>query len=376
MTAILSLHPQLDIALEHGQGCVLTDARGKTYLDCESGVWSANLGHCHPVIDAALKQQCDRLVHCGFRFGVDIVERAARALLDITGMRSGKCVFLSSGSEAVHLAMRIAQLATRRNRWVVLEPSYLAAYGEGDIACSRRWDVIDREAPEPDRGIAWERAAGFVFEPGSAGGRVHFPEAPLVQTIVSRVRENGGLIVAEEVTTGMGRTGACFGFEHYALEPDIVVVGKGLGNGYPVSAVVLSEQVARAVESLDFHYVQSHQNDPLGCAVALAVIQTLRAESLVERSRDLGRRFRDRLLGLQKDCSVIKDVRGRGMMIAVSFHDALRAADVFEDLLAGGVVAGCNPENNLIRFMPPLVITEQQIDRIVAVLQTALVSRA
>lgn len=352
---------------------MLTDVRGKTYLDCESGVWSVNLGHRHPAIDAALKQQCDRLVHCGFRFGADIVERAARALLDVTGMGSGKCVFLSSGSEAVHLAMRIAQLATKRNRWVVLDPSYLAAYGEGDIACSRRWDVIDREAPEPDRGIAWDQAAGFVFEPGSAGGRVHFPEASLVQTIVSGVRENGGLIVAEEVTTGMGRTGACFGFEHYQLQPDIVAVGKGLGNGYPVSAVVVSDPVAEIIESLGLHYVQSHQNDPLGCAVALAVIQTLRGESLVTRSRDLGRRFRDRLLGLQRDCSAVKDVRGKGMMIAVTFADSVKAGDVFEGLLARGVIAGCNPENNLIRFMPPLVVTEQQIDQVVAALRDVLI---
>ncbi|MFC1652887.1 aspartate aminotransferase family protein [Planctomycetota bacterium] len=372
MNHILPLHPQLNITMEHGLGCALTDITGKTYLDCESGVWCTCLGHNHPAMNDVLKQQCDRLTHIGYRFRAEVIEKAALRLLDITGLTGGRCVFLTSGSETVHVAMRVAQVATKRNRWVVLDPSYLAAYGEGDCTQSQQWFVVDRDAEELDPDIAWDQVAGFVFEPGSSAGRVHFPATALVSRIVHQVREHGGLIIAEEVTTGMGRTGAWFGYNHYNIQPDIVAVGKGIGNGYPVSAVGVSPQVAQAVKKTGLHYVQSHQNDPLGCAVALAVLQTLQDENLIVRSQDLGRRLRDQLLALQKETSIIKDVRGRGLMVAVEFQPTTMAGEVFENLLTRGIIVGCNPDYNLIRFMPPLVISEQQIKQIIEELQNTL----
>ncbi len=115
--------------------------------------------------------------------------------------------------------------------------------------------------------MPFEDIAGLIFEPGSASGLVKFPPHGLVQTLVGIIRQRGGLLVVDEVTTGLGRTGAWYGFEHYALQPDIVALGKALGNGYPVSAVAMTHDLADRLEQDGFHYVQSHQNDPLGCAI-------------------------------------------------------------------------------------------------------------
>lgn len=372
MSNILQLHPMLDITMEHGEGCVLTDTNGKTYLDCESGVWSLSLGHNHPAVNRVLTQQSKQLTHIGYRFGADVIKHAANALLDITSLAGGKCVFLTSGSEAVHLAMRLAQVATKRNRWVVLDPSYLAAYGEGDVTQSQRWFVVDRDADDLDPNIAWDQVAGFVFEPGSAAGRVVFPPTELINRIVHRVHEHGGLVIAEEVTTGMGRTGAWFGYNHYTIQPDLVAVGKGLGNGYPVSAVAASSSVCQAIESTGLHYVQSHQNDPLGCAIALVVIQTLGEEERIFHSQNLGRQLRDRLLSLQKKHASIKDVRGKGLMCAVEFHKAISAGTVFEQLIERGLIVGCNPDFNLIRLMPPLVLQPKDLESIICKLKEVL----
>lgn len=354
---------------------MLTDNTGKTYLDCESGVWSTCLGYNHPDINRVLTRQCAQLMHMSYRFGCEVVNRTAQDLLEVTGLKGGKCVFLTSGSEAVHLAMRLAQAATRRNRWLVLEPSYLAAYGEGDSRHSQNWIVVERDAIDLDDTIPWNEIAGFVFEPGSAAGRVVFPETSLVAKIVQRIHDHGGVVIAEEVTTGMGRTGEWFACNHYNLQPDIVAVGKGLGSGYPVSAVAVNTTLSQAIENTGLHYVQSHQNDPLGCAVASEVIRVLKQDNLIAQGKSQGRLLRDQLLMLKSKYPLIKDVRGKGLMCAVEFHTRIQAGDIFESMLEHGILVGCNPENNLIRFMPPLVIGTEEIERIVSHLGEVIVER-
>jgi acetylornithine aminotransferase len=183
------------------------------------------------------------------------------------------------------------------------------------------------------------------------------------------------LVVVDEVTTGMGRTGAWYGFEHYGLRPDVVALGKGLGNGYPVSAVAMTGDVALTLEESGFHYAQSHQNDPLGCAVTREVIRVLREEGLVERSERVGRRFLGELERLAERHDAIAEVRGRGLMIAmelVSDGEGLAALPVYHALLERGFIVGCKPAANLLRFYPPLIIGEEEIAGLVAALDSVL----
>lgn len=362
-------------------GCTLYDAAGKWYIDLEAGVWCTALGHSHPRINRAITTQLEQISHIGYRTTNDLVEEAATAVLDTLALSDGKCVFLSSGSEAVEFGVQLARRIMGQPLLLTLSDSYLAAYGSAGRKSAEEWICFDwsdcaacRQEGECDphcdrlREIPFERVGGLVFEPGSAGGVVRFPPKQLVQTLVKAVRQHGGLVVVDEVTTGLGRTGAWYGFEHYGLRPDIVALGKGLGNGYPVSAVAMVPAIADRLEEGRFRYAQSHQNDPLGCAVAKEVVTVIREEGLVKRSDEVGTHFLHELQTLGTRHDVVKEVRGRGLMIAMEFgadDERFSLASVFHDLLDTGFLVGYKPAVNLLRFYPPLTIGVKDIGKLV-----------
>ena len=363
MDHILRCHPILKEDFVSAQGSFLQDREGRTYLDGESGVWCVPLGHGHPRIQKILNNQYGTLAHMGFRYGCDIIEQAALDLLKVLGFPDGKVVFLTSGSEAVELGLKFAQIVTSRCKWMGLEPSYLSAYGQGQDMGTSRWHMIERSARPVNLPQDPSSYAALVLEPGSAGGSVCFPATELIEPLARDLQCAEALVVVDEVTTGMGRTGQWFAFQHYDLQPDIVAVGKGLGNGYPISAVAVRQHVADHIEAAGLHYVQSHQNDPLGCAVACEVIATLREEGLIQRSAQMGERLQSMLS--QRSYPGIREVRGKGLMIAVELTEELQAGNIFNRMLERGILVGCNPSYNCIRFMPPLNTPESALETFV-----------
>jgi len=382
------------------QGCYLYDAQGKRYLDLEAGVWCAALGHNHPCINRVIREQLDRVAHLAYRYSAEIVEQAAEAVLSTLPFPEGKCVFLSSGSEAVEFGVQVARRLSDRPLLLTLADAYLAAYGSAGRAnvlsggtTIREWYAVDwtecaacphTEQCDPEcihlAAIPWSQIGGFVFEPGSSGGLVRFPPRSLVTTLAHWVQAQGGLVVVDEVTTGLGRTGAWYGYQHYDLQPDVVALGKGLGNGYPVSAVAMRGEVAErlmASAATGFHYAQSHQNDPLSCAVAQAVIAVLREEGLVERSAATGAYFLSALQDLSERHSQIVEVRGCGLMIGVEFAEAGSPSvmALYRALLEQGCLAGCKPAADLLRFYPPLILETDQVDRSVVCLEAVLTEK-
>jgi acetylornithine aminotransferase len=362
------------------RGCCLYDVHGRRYVDFEAGVWCTALGHGNKRINQALQTQLAQIAHIAYRYTTAVVEEAAAEVLDTVGLSDGKCVFLSSGSEAVEFGVQIARRLTGQPLLLTLSDSYLAAYGSAGTKSLDEWFCFDWRActtcPHSEQcaptcshlgEIPFERVGGLVFEPGSTGGLVRFPPTQLVQVLADRVRQARGLIVVDEVTTGLGRTGTWYGFEHYDLQPDIIALGKGLGNGYPVSAAALTSAVSRRLGDSSFHYAQSHQNDPLGCAVAREVIAVLREDALVQRSARVGTYFLQELQRLVEHHDVVKDVRGRGLMIALEFKDDDRvslATLTYRRLLEHGFLVGCKPAFNILRFYPPLTIGTDDIARL------------
>lgn len=360
-----------------GQGCYLYDAHDKKYVDFEAGVWCTALGHSHRRVNQAIQTQIEQIIHLSYRYTNALVEEAAAKVLDTVPLSDGKCVFLSSGSEAVEFGVQIARRITGQPLLLTLTDSYLAAFGSAGRKSPKEWFCFDwsgcvacphLEECDPRcsrlQEIPFESIGGLVFEPGNSSGLVKLPPRQLVRTLADTVKRQHGMIVIDEVTTGLGRTGAWYGFQHYALEPDIVALGKGLGNGYPVSAVVMTHDVAARLENSTFHYAQSHQNDPLGCAVAKKVVSVIREEKLVERSRRIGAGFLRDLERLARRHDVVKEVRGRGLMIALEFEGGdgrFSVLSVYRELLERGFIVGCKPVANLLRFYPPLIIGEQDI---------------
>jgi acetylornithine aminotransferase len=370
------------------QGCYLYDADGKRYVDFEAGVWCAALGHNHPRVNQALGAQIERLAHIGYRYTNVVVEEAAAAVLGTLPLAGGKVVFLSSGSEAVEFGVQVARRITGQPLFLTLSDSYLAAFGSAGTKSASEWHIFDWSeciaCPHADEcdpqcprlsEVPWQRIGGLAFEPGNSSGLVRLPPGQLVQALASRVQQQGGLLVVDEVTTGLGRTGAWYGFEHYALQPDVVALGKGLGNGYPVSAVAMSSDVAASLAKSDFHYAQSHQNDPLACAVAREVLAVLREQGLVKRSARVGARFLRDLEQIGTRHASVKDVRGRGLMIVLEFEgddESFSLNRVYRELLARGFMAGFKPAARILRFYPPLTISEQDIAGLVENLDQVL----
>ncbi|HYF75156.1 MAG TPA: aspartate aminotransferase family protein [Candidatus Nitrosocosmicus sp.] len=368
-----------DINIIRGQGDCLYDDQNRKYVDFEAGVWSTALGHSHLQINLAMKMQIDQIIHLGYHYKSPIVEEAAAKVLETVHIPDGKCIFLSSGSESVEFGVQSIRRITQQPLLLSLTGSYLAAYGSAGRRSLEEWYFFDwSQCKDCDldqcsskccnfKEIPFERIGGLVFEPGNTSGQVKLPPKKLIKNLENTVRQNNGLIMANEVTTGFGRAGAWFGYEHYNLQPDIIAMGKSMGNGYPVSAVAMRADIADSLESSGFRYAQSHQNDALGCAVAIEVIKVIKKEDLIIRSAELGGKFKAKLEQLTKKHDCIKEVRGRGLMRAIEFKEDTHFSllSVHRKLFEEGFLVGYNTAGNLLRFYPALIIQERSIENMV-----------
>ncbi|MBI9038301.1 MAG: aspartate aminotransferase family protein [Bacteroidales bacterium] len=355
------------------ENCYLYDSKGNQYIDLESGVWCTSVGHCNSRVNNVIKSQINDISHTGFCYSNPILENTAKKILKITNLNEGKCEFICSGSEAVEYGMRVAKTITEKPLTLTFSDSYFGAYGEAskrdndnwhiynwlDCSCNTKQGGCTGECSEFNK-IPFEQIGIFLFEPGSSSGLVRFPSEKLINRIIEKIKSNNGIIVVNEITTGIGRTGKWFGFQHYNIEPDIVAIGKGVGNGYPISITAISKTIAELLKNKQFLYSQSHQNDPLGASVANEVIQTIADDKLVERSKKLGNKIINRLNEIKEANSVIKEIRGRGLMIAIELTK--HAEFIRKELLSNGFILVKRPDVEVLRMDPALTIKEPDID--------------
>ncbi|MCK5220467.1 MAG: aminotransferase class III-fold pyridoxal phosphate-dependent enzyme, partial [Candidatus Aminicenantes bacterium] len=309
--------------MQRAEGIYVYDSGGKKYMDLESGVWCTSVGHNNERLNDVIKKQIGLIMHAGFSYSNTIVEESAESILKITGLENGKCVFLCSGSEAIELARQISKKVTGKKISMTMHDSYLGSYSSVTDR-SENWYIFNWERCKdckfkenclPDceqiKKIP-EDISEFILEPGSSSGFVRFPPESLIRNIVEIVRKNRGKIISNEVTTGIGRTGRWFGFEHYGIEPDMIAIGKGVGNGYPVSVTVLNEKATEEAADSGFKYMQSHQNDPLGASIVKEVINIIDSGDLIAEAERKGELFLQQLTDLKED-AIITGVRGRGL---------------------------------------------------------------
>lgn len=359
--------------ITHSDNCFIFDNHGNKFIDLESGVWCTSVGHNNKRINNAITTQINKICHTGFCYCHPQLDVTAQKILETTGIINGKCEFLCSGSEAVEYGMRLARTVSSKPLALTFSDSYCGAFGDASVKDNSKWHIFnwlqcDCKADntgcqgkcESFKSIPFEKIGIFVFEPGSSSGLVRFPSQSLVKKIVHAVRAQGGIILCNEITTGMGRTGKWFGYQHYDFTPDIVAIGKGLGNGYPVSAAAVANSVLELAEDLNFRYSQSHQNDPLGAIVAAEVFSIIEDEDLLNKCNLLENYIKESIQGTIQKHSIVKEVRGRGLMLAIEFHkDAHR---VFEELLKRGIILAKRPNAEVLRLDPALTIDLPTID--------------
>jgi acetylornithine/N-succinyldiaminopimelate aminotransferase len=376
-------HEVLLTNIVRAENCSLFDAQGKRYVDLESGVWCATIGHGNPRVRQAMTDQAARLAHTGFNYTSETVEDAAREMLSLLGLEGGKCVFLCSGSEAVEYGVRLAQTVSENRLLMTMSDSYFGAYGSASEREADSWFVYDwlgcRDCPDAADGskdcahwaaIPFDRIGGFLLEPGSSSGFVRFSPDGMIRAIVDRVRKAGGLILVNEVTTGVGRTGEWFGHQHYGFSPDIVAVGKSIGNGYPVSVTAFAPGVVERLGGGPLKYAQSHQNDPLGATVVREVIRTIREDGLIERSKGIAEILMTGLETIRERTGKIREVRGRGLMIAIDLEDDPETAH--RELVNRGYLVALRPGSATLRLDPALTVDRGDIDGFLETLEKVL----
>lgn len=359
--------------------CFLFDTNGNRLIDLESGVWCTSVGHNNKRINKVISTQINKITHTGFCYCHPQIDETAKRILEITGIEKGKCEFLCSGSEAVEYGMRVARKISEKPLALTFSDSYFGAYGDAAVKNENRWHIYNwlncscknesgctgncvdfQNIPFEDIGI-------FLFEPGSSSGLVRFPSNQLIEKIVQQIKENNGIVMANEITTGIGRTGKWFGYQHYNIVPDIVAIGKGVGNGYPVSITAISEEVAKKLENTGFLYSQSHQNDPLGAVVAKEVIEIISEEKLLDKCSELGEWLMSSIRQLDPKKKLIIEVRGRGLMLIVGF--TRNAQTIYEELLKHGIIVAKRPNAEVLRIDPALTVEKETLELFLKELQ-------
>lgn len=365
------------------QGVYLFDDKGKRFMDLESGVWCISIGHKNDRINRAITKQIGSLMHAGFCYSNQVLEESSKSILHITNFINGKCVFLCSGSEAIEISRQISKHLSGKKVSMTLHDSYLGAYASVTDR-TKGWYIFNWEQCRTCRKNdncdphckafqdMPEDISDFVFEPGSSSGFVRFPPKALIQNIVKIIQKNNGKIIANEVTTGVGRTGKWFGYQHYDIKPDLIAIGKGIGNGYPVSVAAINEATVGELEMEPFKYAQSHQNDPLGAAIVQEVIREIENNELITKAGQKGSVFLPQLESLV-DNEIVLDVRGRGMMFAMDLANKDIADEIYSDLINQGYIVG--NRGTSFRIDPPLILTETEFDGFIDAFKTIIVSK-
>lgn len=364
------------IPLVRGEGAYVWDADGRRYLDCMAGHGVANVGHCHPAVTRAIQEQAARLVVCGPTVPNDQRAEFLRALFAIAPAGLGRAFLCNSGAEAVEAAIKFARLSTGRPGIVAAMRSF---HGRTFGALSATWNKKYREPFEPlvpgfrhvpyndlaamEQAVDGETAA-VLLEVVQGEGGVNPGDGAYLRGVQALCRERGALFILDEVQTGFGRTGRMFACEHYGLMPDILCVAKGMAGGVPMGAALLGERVGPLPPKV---HGSTFGGNPLACAAATATIRVLVAERLPQRAAELGAYFLDALRSLSSP--LIREVRGLGLMVGVELK---RPSAPYLAALAGRGVLALQAGPTVIRFLPPLVIGQEDLDQVVQALDAVL----
>lgn len=381
---LVPTYSRYPVAIVRGEGATVWDADGKEYLDLAAGLGTSNLGHCHPRVVEAIAHQASRLLHVSNLYHIEEQVRLAEALVERSF--ADRAFFCNSGAEANEAAIKLARKAGRdrfgpdRHEIIVMENSFhgrtmatLSATGQAKVREDfepllegfRFVPFNDLQALEA---AVTERTCAVLVEPIQGEGGVIVPDEGYLPGLRRLCDARDLLLVYDEIQTGFGRTGHLFAYEAFGAPPHIMTVAKSLGGGVPIGAMLTTDDLAQHLGPGT--HASTFGGNPLVCAAALAALEALEAEQLMANARKVGAYFRQRLEELQARHQAVREVRGLGLMIGVELDRDARP--FLLNALERGVIISC-PKETVWRFLPPLVITEADVDRAVGVLDELLV---
>lgn len=379
---IMSTYRRFPVVITRGLGVHLWDSEGRTYLDLVGGIAVCALGHSHPRVVAAIKEQVESLTHISNYY--HIAPQILLAGLLVENSPLDKVFFCNSGAEANEAAIKLVRRYASehmpgRNEFITMRNSFhgrtlatVTATGQENLQVGYSplpagfKYVPFNDLPALETAIT-DKTCGVLVEPIQGEGGVVIPAFGYLQGIRRICDEHGILMVVDEIQTGMGRTGKLFACDHEDVVPDLITIAKALGNGFPIGALLAREHIAAAF--VPGSHGSTFGGNPLACAAALAAVQTILEEGVIDNSRDVGGYFLSRLLLLQQKYPVIREVRGKGLMIGVEMTSP--CAPLVLKCMEKGLLINCT-NGNILRFVPPLILTRYDVDKALQILDEAL----
>ena len=375
---LMQNYAPLPVTFKKGEGAWLWDTEGKKYLDALSGVAVCGLGHTHPAVTKAICQQAETLVHTSNWYEIENQNLLAEKLCSISNM--DRIFFSNSGAEANEAAIKMARLYGHSKdiaipSIIVTEGSFhgrtmatLTASGSRKVQAG--FEPLVKgfvRAPYNDL-AAIENIAknnndivAVMVEPVIGEGGIQIPDADYLTGIRKICDDNNWLLILDEIQTGMCRTGKWFAFQHSSIQPDIMTLAKGLGNGVPIGACLAKGQAAELFQP--GHHGSTYGGNPLVCAAALAVVETMSNENIASRSTELGKRILDGLNAELAEVEGVTSIRGIGLMLAVELDRP--CAEILKLALDAGLLLNVTA-GNIVRLLPPMILTNEEADQIVS----------
>ncbi|MGB7685927.1 MAG: acetylornithine/succinylornithine family transaminase [Solirubrobacterales bacterium] len=380
---LMRTYKRAPVDFVRGEGALLWDADGKEYLDFLTGISVCSVGHCHPAVVEAIRDQAGQLMHVSNLFYTEPMARLAERLSESS--LGGRVFFSNSGTEAVECAIKVARKHAHGRG--IAEPEIVSFEGDfhgrtyGALAATpgmARNEALGpmlpgfRSVPHNDaaalREAVGERTAAVLIEPIQGEAGVHPTTDEVLATARQACEETGALLILDEVQAGMGRTGSLWAYQQTPVRPDVIVTAKALGGGVPIGACITAPVAADVLEPGD--HGSTFAGGPVATAAALAVLDLVDDPDLLRRVRELGEQLRAGLEQLEG----VRETRGRGLMVGVGLAEGIDAQAVGADLLGRGLVVNV-PAPGTLRLLPPLVVNSDQIDRAVALIgESVLVS--
>jgi predicted acetylornithine/succinylornithine family transaminase len=372
---VIANYTRLPRVITRGEGCYLIDADGNRVLDMFPGWAVSGLGHCHPKVVEAIRKQVGELIHIDNTFYSEPQGRLAQLLSERAF--GGKCFFCNSGAEANEAALKLARLHTPKEKYknITAEGSFHGRtfatvtataqpkYHEGFLPLLPGFIYVPFNDVKALEKAFTDEVAGVMVEPIQGEGGINVATPEYLQAIRQLCDRHGAVMILDEVQTGIGRTGKWFGYQHYDVEPDIITMAKALGGGVAIGAMMAKAEVAACL--VPGKHASTFGGNSLACAAGIAVIEAIEEDHLLEHAAKLGTYTQQKLLGLKAKHPIIDSVRGIGLMIGVQL--TAPGAKIVQRCLDKGLRINCT-HDTVLRFMPPMIATQQQIDQAIAIL--------
>ncbi|MFA6321689.1 MAG: aspartate aminotransferase family protein [Candidatus Omnitrophota bacterium] len=373
---VMNTYKRFPLCLDKAKGTKAWDIDGKAYLDFFPGWGVSGIGHCHPMVVAAVNKQSKKLLHIANNYYIELQARLAKAIIE--NSFAGKVFFANSGAEANEAAIKIArkyghdkgkyEIITMLKSFHGRTLAMITATGQDKVKIGfeplpEGFKHVPFNDIEAIKNAITDKTAAIMLEPIQCEGGVKIADIEYMKALRKICDEKDIVLMVDEVQTGMGRSGKMFAYQNYGIEPDVLTLAKTLGGGLPIGACVARGKFGEVLTPGT--HASTFGGSPIVCAASLAVFEAIKKEKLLQNTNKMGAYVKKKLEGLKEKYSFVKEIRAVALIIGVELN--IKADDIYKECLKEGLILNCTQET-VLRILPPLNVTKAEIDKAIAIL--------